>query len=178
MRVFVGASSIEEIPEKYTKDCTELLEVLLKDNDLVFGAYNVGLMGKSYEIAKKNHRKVTGICPEHYRDSLIPLECDKEEVTKTMLDSTLKIYQDSDVMVLLPGGLGTLYEFFTANYSKVCKEINIPIILYNSCGYYDKLLDYINDICKNSFIREQDKHYLVANNKEEVMNIINSMETL
>lgn len=174
MRLFIGSSSSETIPEKYIKDCTKLIEVLLKDNDLVFGAYNKGLMGISYKTAKKNNRSVTGICSEFYIESFKDLECDKEEITVNMLDSTMKIYKDSDAMVLLPGGFGTIYEFFTANYSKICNEINIPIILYNSCGYYDKLLSFIDDVCKENFVKESEKgKFVVANTIEEVMEYLN-----
>ena len=173
MRIFVGASSIEEIDNKYVEDCTKLLEEILKDNDLVFGAYSKGLMGVSYNIAKKNNRKVVGICPEVYKSSLDDLECDYEEITTSMLDSTLKLYKNSDAMIFLPGGFGSIYEFFTANYSKICKEIDIPIILYNSCGYYDKLLSFIDEIYKNKFVRETEKgNFFVANTIEEVKKIL------
>ena len=170
MRIFVGASSNENLEEKYVNDCKKLLEVLLKENDLVFGAYNNGLMGISYEIAKKYNRKVTGMCPEFYRDRLEALDCDKSEVTSTMLDSTLKIYENSDLLIFLPGGFGSIYEFFTANYSKICDEINIPIILYNSCGFYDKLIEFIDEIDSKKLIRDSEKNkFVIANNIEEVM---------
>ena len=44
------------------------------------------------------------------------LECDKEVVTKSIIDSTIQIYENSDAIIFLPGGFGSLYEFFTANY--------------------------------------------------------------
>ena len=56
MNLFIGASSCETIPNKYIDDCTILLEELLKNNDLVFGAYDKGLMGVAYKAAKKNKR--------------------------------------------------------------------------------------------------------------------------
>ena len=170
MKIFIGASSNENMEDKYVEDCRKLLEVILKDNDLVFGAYSKGLMGISYEIAKRNKRSVTGICPEVYKASLDDLECDNVEVTTSMLDSTMKIYKNSDAMILLPGGFGSIYEFFTANYSKICKEIDIPIILYNSCGFYDKLLDFIDDVKNKKLIRETEMNkFYVANSIDEVI---------
>ena len=176
MKLFIGASSSEKIDKKYIEDCTKLLEILLKENDLVFGAYNKGLMGISYDIAKKNKKSVTGICPEFYRSSLDPLECDKEEVTNSIIESTMKIYQNSDIMILLPGGFGSLLELFMANYCKICNEIEIPIILYNSCGYYDKLLSFINDAHKEYFIKDNEMNkFYVANNAKEVIEYINNI---
>ena len=170
MKVFVGASSSENMPKKYVEDCTSLLEKVLKDNDLVFGAYNKGLMGVSYNIAKKNKRLVIGICPEVYKKSLEDIECDKEEVTSSIVESTNKIYKNSDIVIMLPGGFGSIFEFFTGNYCKICNELDIPIILYNSCGYYDKLLDFIKDAVDNKIINEKELgKYFVANNIEEVI---------
>ena len=94
-----------------------------------------------------------------------------------MVDSTLKIYKNSDALIILPGGFGTIYEFFTANYSKICKEVNIPIILYNSCGYYDKLLSFIDDVCKDNFVREQERgNFVVANSVNEVVSYLTNNE--
>ncbi|MEE3343785.1 MAG: LOG family protein [Bacilli bacterium] len=170
MRIFVGSSSNDNMPKKYMDDCKELLEVLLKDNDLVFGAKNNSLMGISYEIAKKNGRQVIGMCPEIYKSSLDDLDCDEVVVTNSIMDSTMKLYKNCDVMILLPGGYGTIYEFFTANYCKICNEIDIPIIVYNSCGFYDKLLSFIDDVNNLKLIRDKEKDkYVVANNIEDVV---------
>lgn len=177
MRIFVGSSSSENMPHKYVKDCKNMLEVLLKNNDLVFGVYDKGLMGISYEITRKNNGLVTGICPEVYKTSLDLLECDNVKVTDSILDSTIEIYKNSDVLILLPGGFGTIYEFFTANYCKICNEIDKPIILYNSCGYYNKLLSFIADICDKKIIKEKEiAKYFVANNTNEVLSYLNNIK--
>ena len=169
MKIFIGASSSENMPKEYVEDCTNLLEELLKTNDLVFGAYNKGLMKISYDIAKKNKRLVTGICPDLYKESLDVLECDNEVITSSIMDSTSKIYKNSDIIIFLPGGFGCLYEFFTANYCKICKELNIPIILYNSCGYYDGIISFINNAVQKGIINENEiGNYYVASNVEEV----------
>ena len=177
MRIFIGSSSNENISNEYLEDCRKLLEIVLKENDLVFGANSKSLMGLSYDIAKENKRKVTGICPEVYKDSLKDLECDKEVITYSIIDSTMKIYQNSDAVIFLPGGLGTMFEFFTANYCKICRELDIPVIIYNSLGYYDKLISFIEESYEKGFIREEDKrHFVVANTPEEVINYLKKGE--
>ncbi len=177
MRIFIGSSSNENISSDYLEDCRKLLEVVLKDNDLVFGANKNSLMGLCYDIAKQNNRKVTGICPEVYKDSLKDLECDKEVITYSIIDSTMKIYQNSDAVIFLPGGLGTMFEFFTANYCKICKEFDKPVIVYNSLVYYDKLISFIEDSYEKGFIREKDRnHFVVANTPEEVMKYLKNGE--
>ena len=92
MKLFIGASSSDNTSNEIFTDCSQLLEDILKENDLVFGAYDKGLMGISYRIAKKNKRNVTGICPEVYKKSFENLECDIEVLTTSIIDSTRKIY--------------------------------------------------------------------------------------
>ena len=131
----------------------------------------------SYRIAKKNKRNVTGICPEIYKQSFNKLECDTEVLTTSIIDSTRKIYNNSDVIIILPGGFGSIYEFFTANYCKICNELDKPIILYNSCGYYDKLISFINQGINSKIISEKETgKYFVANTVNEVVTYLNSVK--
>lgn len=54
MKIFIGCSSSNNIPSNYRQDCQELLKEIFKRNyDLVYGAYNQGLMNDSYEEALK-----------------------------------------------------------------------------------------------------------------------------
>ena len=125
MRIFIWASSSDTIPEKYKIDCENLIKFVLKDNDLVFWAYDKGLMWIAYNV---------------------------------------------DAILILPWWFGSLYEFFTANYCKICNEIKIPVILYNSYGYYDKLVSFIDDAENLGFIKKKEKwNYYIANNVNEVM---------
>ena len=93
-----------------------------------------------------------------------------------MLDSTLKIIKNSDAIIVLPGGFGTIYEIFTAIQSKICDEHNLPIIIYNSCNYYDELIKFIEETYKLNFAKENIKEkYVITNNKEEMLNIIKNI---
>lgn len=51
MKLFISGSSKDNIPKKYFNNCQTLLEELMKENDLVFGACISGLMGLAYNIA-------------------------------------------------------------------------------------------------------------------------------
>ena len=71
--------------------------------------------------------------------------------------------------MILPGGYGAVYEFFTAIQGVICKEIQKPIILYNSCGYYQKLIAFLKEAQQEGFISNGAKNYFcVANSIEEV----------
>jgi dihydrodipicolinate synthase/N-acetylneuraminate lyase len=82
----------------------------------------------------------------------------------------MAIYHNCDAILILPWWFGSLYEFFTANYCKICDEIKIPVVLYNSCWYYDKLISFIYDAENLNFIRIKERwNYYIANNVIEAM---------
>ena len=173
MKVCICSSANADIRDEYYKDCENALNYVLKYNDLVFGAYDTGLMGLCYKIAKENNKRITGIAPEVYADSFDRLECDEEIVTMKIMDSTKAMLDVSDAVIIMPGGFGTVYEFFAAIQMIVCKESNIPIILYNSCGYYDSLIESINKMYQTGFASSSTVNYFkIANNVKELKNIL------
>ena len=176
MNLFICCSANKDIEKKFITDSEKILNKVLKNNDLVFGTCSTGIMGLAYKIAKEHNRKVIGICPTFYKEMFKELECDTEIETKTMLDSTMQIIKNSDAILVLPGGFGTIYETFTAIQSKICEEHQLPIIIYNSCNYYDYLIKMIEEIYKNKFGKEELKEkYYIANTQEEVVNILNKI---
>ena len=123
MNIFIGCSSRNEIPEKYINDSEELLIELFKNNDLVFGADNTGLMGLSHDIASQNNRNIIGICPEKYKHDFKNLNCSEEIITKNVNDRNTEIVKNSDLLLFLPGGIGTLCEMLTAIETKRNHEL-------------------------------------------------------
>ena len=173
MLLYIGCSANDDIKEEILKDCESLLEEVLKDNDLIFGGCNYGLMGVSYRIAKKNKRKIIGMCPEEYIEFMKEISCDEEIVTKGIQESTTKIIDTCDAILILPGGFGTVYEFFTTLYRKLCHEHDKKIIVYNSMSYYDNLSLQLEEMYKNNFAGEKIRDtYIISNNKEEIINYL------
>ena len=152
MDVFIGCSSSEYISNKYIEDCKFFLEKLFSiSNDLIFGVCDKGLMGLSHDIAFKNGRFIKGICPLIYMDQFNLVNCDYEKVTATVAERTLDVIDESDVILFLPGGVGTIYELFSAIEWKRSFEFDKPIIIYNSLGHFDKMLEN----AKNSIFPEK-----------------------
>ena len=175
MKIFIGCSANNNIPEKYIKDCTEYLNNLLKDNDLIFGACDEGLMGVSYNISLNNKRNITGISPIFYKDNFKKLKCNKEIITKTVNDRTTALINESDAIVFLPGGIGTLYELLTCIESKRGNEFNKPIIIYNSNGYYNKLLNFIDIMLEEGFAtKEVLSNFYITTSPQDTINYINN----
>ena len=168
MRLFIGSSASESIDSKYYDDCKKFLDELFNsEHDLVFGACDRGIMGLSYNIAMNNNCDVIGIYPSVYRNSAKNLECDKI-VVDTVNHRTEKVIEESDVLIFLPGGFGTVYELFTSLECRRAYEFVKPIIIYNSCGYYDKLFEFLELIYDDGFASRKilDYYYICSNAKD------------
>lgn len=175
MKIFIGCSSSNSIDKKYLDDCKALLDLILHENDLVFGACNNGIMGLAYNCALTNGRKITGICPETYKDDFKSLKCDKEITTKYVSERTKKLIDESDILLFLPGGIGTYFELFCAIESKRCHEFNKPIIIFNSNGFFNKFIEMMNQNFQNGFSKSSDKsNYIIANDIYDVVQAISS----
>lgn len=173
MKLFIGCSSSNNIPSEYLSDCKEYLNTLLVSNDIVFGACSTGLMGISYKTAKANGNKVTGICPKVYKDDLLGLNCDEEELTTSISDRTDKVIANSDALIFLPGGIGTIYELFTAIESKRNHEFDKPIVIYNSHQYFDRLLEFLEVMYQQGFTAEKVKEcYHISNSATDTLDYL------
>lgn len=170
MKIFVGCSSKNEIDPKYLKENKKLLDLVLIENDLVFGACDSGIMGIAYNSALNNGSKVTGVCPEAYKDDLKSLKCDKEIVTGSVSDRTKILINESDMLLFLPGGIGTYQELFSAIESKRSHEFDKPIIIFNSNGFFNKFIEMMKQNYDEGFSKESDSsNYVIANTIEEVL---------
>ena len=170
MKVFIGCASSDDIPDIYNEDCEKLINRLMENNDLVYGAYNKGLMGMCFNEAKSHNRRVTGIAPKTYQKDLEGLDCDKKILTDTIIDRTKSLMNECDAVLFLPGGIGTIHELFVCIDSKRSNEFNKPIIIYNSNHYYDKLLEFLDKLYSEEFTSSSVKEcYFVTNNIDEVV---------
>ena len=80
---------------------------------LVYGGGNLGLMGALASSAQQNNCEILGIIPQH----LMEREVGKTNlknliITKNMHERKNLMYNESDAIMILPGGVGTLDEFF------------------------------------------------------------------
>ena len=81
--------------------------------DMVFGGGDIGLMGEAARAVRAAGRKVTGILPEFLRHLEPPLtNGELVEITTDLQERKRRMLALSDGFVILPGGLGTLDEFF------------------------------------------------------------------
>jgi len=119
---------------------------------LVYGAGDVGLMGRVARSAQASGGDTFGVIPEH----LMKWEVGKRDlttfiVTETMHERKKVMLMNADAIVVLPGGAGSLDEFFEALTWRQLGLHAKPIFLLNVEGYWDPLLALQNHIVAQGF---------------------------
>jgi len=178
MKIAVCCASSDKIDKKYIESSNRLLDQIFKgDNDLVFGAMNNGIMGVAYRNAKKHNRSVTGIAPEIYKGDFKDLDCDIEIITKSVNERTEGLINNSDVLLFLPGGVGTIYEFMSAIELKRSNEFDKPIIVYNETGFFDEMLQMLNEVYQRDFTSQNvSLSYNIANEDKAVLDLLEKLK--
>jgi uncharacterized protein (TIGR00730 family) len=74
-----------------------------------------------------------------------------------------------DAFIILPGGIGTLDELFTVAAAATLQYHHKPLILWNMKGFWDSLINCMDDLQQKGVIRGQWKDYIfVASNLTEI----------
>ncbi len=157
MRIFVGCSSNSNVPLEYRDLASNVATSLAQNNHkLVFKGEEEGMSGKCFMTFKYEGAKTKAIVEAKKLDALKEIEVDAYEVEMNTFDRTKKIYASSEVILILPGGLGTLAELFSFLEEKKNTNGDMPIILFNYNHYYDPLLLFLKSIFKQGFISESE----------------------
>lgn len=119
---------------------------------LVYGAGDVGLMGAVARSAQAAGGQTFGVIPQH----LVDWEVGKTDlttyvVTETMHERKKVIFMNCDAVVVLPGGAGSLDEFFEALTWRQLGLHHKPIFLLNTQGYWDPLIALMKHVTAQGF---------------------------
>ncbi len=119
---------------------------------LVYGAGDVGLMGVVARSAQAAGAQTFGVIPEH----LMKWEVGKRDlsqfiVTENMHERKKVMFMNSDAVVVLPGGAGSLDEFFEVLTWRQLELHARPIILVNTDGYWGPLVDLLHHVVDQGF---------------------------
>lgn len=123
-----------------------------RDWRLVYGAGDVGLMGAVARATGDAGGTTFGVIPDH----LMQREVGKSDltsfvVTENMHERKKVMFMNCDAIVLLPGGAGSLDEFFEVLTWRQLGRHEKPIILVNIDGYWDKLVALIHHVVDQDF---------------------------
>ena len=165
--VFCGSS--EGNDQLIIDQAYELGEILANRNiALVYGAAKIGIMGRVAEGLLKNDGIAIGVIPNFLKRKEIVHDGLAELITtENMHDRKIIMYERSDGFMIIPGGFGTMDEFFEITTWGQLGLHTKPIGILNCNGYYDPLIEQAKLMVTKGFLKQQNLDALVIDSTIE-----------
>ncbi|MHA7058986.1 LOG family protein [Aquimarina sp. M1] len=160
--VFCGSSEGNDL--KVIDDALSLGQKLAEqDITLIYGAAKIGVMGKVAEGALTHNGKVIGVIPGFLKlKEIVHLGLTELVTTDNMHERKMKMQELSDGFITLPGGFGTLEELFEIITWSQLGLHQKPIGLLNINGFYDSLLELLETMVHNGFLKMDNYELLLV----------------
>lgn len=155
MRVSVFCSSAPDIPKSSLDLAFGIGEAIGEQGwDLVWGGGKASMMGAVAKGARSKGAATIGVIPQQ----LINLEFEDKDATQMHVVSDMrtrkaKIEDLSDAFIALPGGIGTLEEFFEIWVGSYLKFHSKPIAICDPVGFYDPLRTALDHLAEHNFMK-------------------------
>ena len=156
-------------------DCLNLAAALCShDIRLVYGGGNIGLMGMLADEVLRLGGKVIGVIPE----KLLQIEVAHKRLTemhvvKGMHERKALMASLADAFIVLPGGIGTMEEFFEIYTWLQLGYHGKPVAISNINGFYDILLSFLHMLVREEFVKkDQIDSLIIENNSTDLVNRI------
>lgn len=141
------------------KAIEDLAETMASKNiTLVFGGGSVGVMGVIADEILKRNGKAIGVIPQFLMDKEVGHKSLTEMIiTGNMHQRKQKMADLSDGFIILPGGFGTLEEFFEVLTWLQLGLHAKPIGVLNVNGFYDPLFLQMDMMVQNRFLKQTNR---------------------
>ncbi len=141
---------------------------------LVYGGSDTGLMDAVARAAKQNGSMLMGVVPTRLEESgRVSDLLDVNFHAVNLSDRKDLMLQEADVMVALPGGIGTLDEIFHVAASASIGYHDKKVILYNVDGFWNEIICFFDKLEERHFAHRPIRNYiLVADTFEELTGML------
>jgi len=142
----------------------QLAEVMVsRDITLVFGGGKVGIMGLIADAILSRGGKAIGVIPQFLMDKEVGHTGLTElHIVDNMHQRKQMMNDLCDGIITLPGGLGTLEEFFEVLTWLQLGLHSHPIGLLNTGGYYDSLLKQLDVMVEQKFLKPTNRELVIT----------------
>ena len=171
--IFCAAS--ENIAPGYFEAAAEVGAMLGRVGaTMVYGGARFGLMEATAKAAKAAGARIVGVVPDILveRDRVSGL-LDEQVGCRNLSERKDIMLERSDILVALPGGIGTLDEIFHVLAAATIGYHTKRVVLYNVNGFWNQLLATVEEMSQAGFVRgEVEKYLIVANSVAELEDLI------
>lgn len=174
--IFCGANYNGDPVLKQTID--QLAEVMVSRNiSLVYGGGKVGVMGLIADAVLNRGGKAIGVIPKFLMNKEVGHTGLTElHIVESMHQRKQMMNDLSDGVITLPGGLGTLEEFFEVLTWLQLGLHNHPVGLLNVNGFYDLLLQQLDLMVEQRFMKKVNRDLIITS--ADAIELVNLMDNL
>jgi hypothetical protein len=149
-----------------------------KGTRIVFGGGSIGLMGILADAALSEGGPITGIITHQLNGLELGHPGVKDMiVVDTMSERRDLLIKGTDGVITLPGGFGSMDELFEALTLAQLHQYEKPIGLLNVRGYYDPLIQMLDNMVVNGFLKEQNRGLCIsADTVTELLRLMENYE--
>ena len=130
---------------------------------LVSGGGNVSAMGAVAHAARSHGGRTVGVIPKALvHREVADVDADELVVTDTMRERKQVMEDRADAFIALPGGIGTLEEFFEAWTAGSLGMHSKPVVMLDPIGHYDGLLAWLRGLVDSGYVAQSALDRLVV----------------
>jgi len=162
-RICVYCGSSPGVRPEYVRAARQLGQALVsRDIELVYGGGRVGVMGEIAHAVLEAGGEVIGVIPRGLVDKEVAFtDLSDLRVVSSMHERKALMVELSDGFIALPGGLGTFEELLEVLTWAQLSIHHKPCGLLNVCGYYTKLVGFLDHAVAEQFLQSQHRSMLV-----------------
>jgi len=172
--IFCGANYNGDL---VLKEAIELLaEVMVNKNiTLVFGGGRVGVMGLIADAVLRRGGKAVGVIPGFLMDKEVGhTGLTEMHIVETMHQRKQLMNDLSQGIIMLPGGFGTLEEFFEVLTWLQLGLHRHPVGVLNVNGFYDNLLKQMDVMVDQRFLKPANRQLVITS--ADAIELVDLME--
>ncbi|MCX8505039.1 MAG: TIGR00730 family Rossman fold protein [Alphaproteobacteria bacterium] len=142
--------------------------------DVIYGGGKSGIMGAVADGALHQGGNVIGIAPE-FMAHIEPIHnhVTRQIIVETMSERKGLLIDLAEGFIILPGGIGTLDEFFDVLCNRKLHRHEKPLFLVNINGYWDELLTLLDAIIRHNFTDAATKNLIhIVKNGDELIDAL------
>ena len=178
LRVFIALGKQMPKEKVFIDDVQTVAKLLAKYGcTMVQGGAKIGLMGLAVQEFQKYSDDVVMIVPEAYKSDLVGANCKESYIVEGESDRMRITIHTCDMMIVLPGGSGTLAELAYYNETRKSGEHNSRIVVVNSKGFYNKLFKFHKHQIKHGLMKAEDCKFDVIKTAKDLEPILQEVIT-
>lgn len=174
--VFCGSSRGND--PIYMEQAAQLGKALAQQGrTLVYGGAQVGCMGTLADHALEGKGKVIGVIPESLKAvEIAHSSLDTLHVVDTMHQRKAKMAELADAFIALPGGAGTLEEFFEIFTWSQLDLHDKPFGILNVNGFFNPLMQMLDHTIEHGFMNQKYKEQIICSESLTILDEIDAYE--